>query len=185
MSRAMPLALELARLDHKLIKDVLDVLSTELAVHSLHHLRTSLRMEVALIDPKGIGCAEAVDEMTEWVPWERRFLMERVDCYTRLQHPKLALAKAELEDYLDDAGMDFGGDLRPDPPLPPRDVATLDKPRSAASIAPPPPTSAPTTTPSASASTAPTAAPTSAPTAKAKTGASGSAPPPPSGAGKK
>ena len=45
-------------------------------------------------------CAEAIESVEPWVPWDDQFLPERVECYERVGSPHLQRARDDLAEYL-------------------------------------------------------------------------------------
>ena len=113
MGRAIGLAGEAAVRESSLAGRVYASLKDEfaLSLHRSARLRTALGVALRL---EGTECVDAVGEFGPFFPWLEDVLTERVRCYERANHPKLAQAKAELEAFSADGGTDFSEAIRPE-----------------------------------------------------------------------
>jgi spermidine synthase len=118
MRRVMLMALDIASADRSLYPRLEAALREEMALSSLRQLRLDLYLDLT----SGFGapedCVRAIAQYGRWFPWREPLLRQRVRCYENAQRAELASARAELDRFLADAGVDFGAAVRPDRPLP-------------------------------------------------------------------
>ncbi len=108
MGRALEVAVHVAAHDPALGQRLYDVLKTPFAVHALNDQRkTRALMIAAKLDFKRL-CAEALEPLEPYVPWNREFLANRARCYRETGHPRAADAKEELTAFLRDEPVPFG-----------------------------------------------------------------------------
>ena len=113
LARVLPYGTELAKRKPEHIAELFDLLEPHFALDQLEYLRLSMRLDLGMLaaesDPS--LCVAAIAEQSPFVPWERDFLLRRIDCYERADHPGLAAARADLAAYDADEPVPFGRDL--------------------------------------------------------------------------
>ena len=72
---------------------------TSFSVAALRHQRERLRFHIALLGADPALCVQALAPLEPNVPWDRRFLLERVACYGRAHHPLEAAAREDFAEY--------------------------------------------------------------------------------------
>ncbi len=107
LSRAMALIVPVAQLDESLVPAMREALGQDLAVSTMRYLREDILIELAVLVEDHEGCARAHDVFEPWVPWNDAFLQRRLECYEKAHDPRLARARAELEDFRRDSGSSF------------------------------------------------------------------------------
>lgn len=103
LRRALELAVELAASDPRFGPGLLDALAQPFVVRLLDEDRRRARLEVAAHTDFTGRCVDAFAPFEPWVPWERRFLERRAECYRNHDHPLAQRAHEELEAYVDRA----------------------------------------------------------------------------------
>ncbi len=103
LGRALELAVEVTAAEPRLGPPVLDALAEPFVVRLLDEDRRRARLEVAAHTDFSTHCSSAFAPFEPWVPWERRFLERRADCYGTHDHPLAERAQEELEAFLDKA----------------------------------------------------------------------------------
>jgi spermidine synthase len=124
MNRTLPLALALAQGNKALGPQMVELLTPRLNVDSLTYQTRSLRLELGLLGADPAACVQAIADEGPWVPWERGFLQQRVDCYKRAKHPDLGRAESDLRDFAAGEHVDFGVSLPAAPKAATRAQAT-------------------------------------------------------------
>jgi spermidine synthase len=56
-------------------------------------------------------CAPTLAPLEPHVPWQQDFLLARLRCYQKVQHPLLGRAKSDVDEFLREEAMMFGRDL--------------------------------------------------------------------------
>ena len=108
MNRTLPLALALAQGNKALAPQMVELLTPRLNVDSLTYQTRSLRLELGLLGTDPSPCVQAIADEGPWVPWERGFLQQRVDCYKKAKRPDLARAESELREFAAGEHVEFG-----------------------------------------------------------------------------
>ncbi len=116
VSRAFALIASLTQSDPVVGRRVYDLLRTPFAVSAFEPLRVRTLLSLAFGLDRGSRCAEALAVVEPYVPWNKRFLMERFACYERVKHPLAARARADLIEFVSAAAVPFGLGLIPDEP---------------------------------------------------------------------
>jgi hypothetical protein len=109
IKRSLPgVALSLSRQAPATSAKLAVLLAQPLSANVHDDRRRRLRFELAMRSGDATLCAEALQELEPHIPWRRRFLEQRVDCYRRGGHPRASLAEAELRRFESDAPEPFG-----------------------------------------------------------------------------
>lgn len=114
MSSALAYLPDIAKSEPTLTDDILDVLSTDLVMFSLHYYRVDLRLEISIATRRPDVCVDALREVGPHFPWEEAFLKKRIDCLVLAGDPREREARADLAELMAGTGIDFGADLRPE-----------------------------------------------------------------------
>jgi hypothetical protein len=113
MSRALDVAVSIAAQDQSAGRRLYDAIRTPFAVAMLDEERKQKALGIAAaLDFTGL-CAQALEPLEPWVPWEHDFLVSRARCYQDAGHPKAALARDELIVFLQDEPMPLANRLMP------------------------------------------------------------------------
>jgi spermidine synthase len=115
MGRTLELAGRVAAHDHAVGQRLYDVLKSPFAVHVLNDDRkTRALMIAAALDFKRL-CAEALEPLEPYVPWNREFLANRARCYRDTGHPRATQAMEELTAFLREEPVSFAYGLATPP----------------------------------------------------------------------
>jgi hypothetical protein len=98
-------------------------LSEPFAARAVDEDRRLAAYEIASRSGLAPECARLVAEFEPWVPWTREFLETRAACYEAVGHPRAALARGELREFLRAEPPTFGAGLQPQPAPPVRQGA--------------------------------------------------------------
>jgi spermidine synthase len=100
MTRALALTRRLATQHPELAPALFDALAEPFAVRALDDGRLLARAAIGLTPGLEPRCAAALTELEPNAPWERDFLEQRVQCYSRVHHPLEARARADLDTFI-------------------------------------------------------------------------------------
>jgi spermidine synthase len=99
MSRQLEVAAQLGTANADLALRLYSVLKTPFSAAILDQQRRMIAFKLAT----HLGysyCVEALQSLEPYVPWERDVLFDRLACYRRADHRKVARARADLDAYL-------------------------------------------------------------------------------------
>ncbi len=113
MSSVLAYLPDIARAHPELADEILDVLSTGLAMHALHYYRIDLRLDIGLIAGRVDACMAALEEIGPHFPWEVEHLNKRVRCLELAGDVRVAGARADLAELEAASGAELGADLGP------------------------------------------------------------------------
>lgn len=114
MERLLQLAAEVARAAPDVGRDVFRALSEPFVLEMMSEVRRATLLDVAHhVDFPGL-CRAALDAWGTWIPWEERFLRQRVRCYEQLEHPLAAAARRDLLRFLDREPLPLASGLEPE-----------------------------------------------------------------------
>jgi predicted membrane-bound spermidine synthase len=131
MRRAMMLTLDLVDAKRTLYAAVEATLRHDFVASSLRFDRLDVLLELTLRFGKG-ECVDAIAAYGPHYPWRESALRKRVQCYATQGHAALASAQAELDEFLNDGGVDFAAEIKPDRPIP--NIKVAPSPSSSAVI---------------------------------------------------
>jgi spermidine synthase len=119
MARMPDVVAQLAKQDKAAGKRLYAALRQPFSVEVLNDRRVAAALEIAFkVDSQQL-CAEALQPLEPYVPWNRAFLSRRARCYRETGHPLAALAEAELLTFLRDEPAPFAQGLAAPPSAPP------------------------------------------------------------------
>jgi spermidine synthase len=87
------------------------ILREPFAANVQRDVRHRIRFQLALPMSEPTACVEALKWLEPHTPWERTFLEKRLACYERAGHPRAAVARTELTEFLADSGISLADDL--------------------------------------------------------------------------
>jgi len=102
MQRAIEVAQAVAREapEKTLARRLYQALSESFAVYLLNQSRLRCRLDIALDLGDRELLKDAFEAFEPHVPWQRRFLEKRLDCYRHLADPRTAKAERDLQQFL-------------------------------------------------------------------------------------
>ena len=102
MERVLDVATQLAKQDKAAGRRLYAALQKPFSVYVLNDKRTAVALEIAAkVDFQQL-CAEALQPMEPYVPWNRQFLSDRARCYRETGHPLAAQAQADVITFVRD-----------------------------------------------------------------------------------
>jgi hypothetical protein len=111
MKRALELAIDLGRRDATVGQQLFAALQAPFAADLLPTERRRALVELAFALGGDKPCVDALSALEPDVPWRRRLLTRRFQCYQAAGHPLAPRAKSDLEAFLADARVPFAQGL--------------------------------------------------------------------------
>lgn len=100
MRRLLQLAAELAAARPGLGAELFVALQQPFALDMQGEVRRAVLFDIARSSDFDTLCLRAIEQYGEWIPWEERFLRERLRCLERHESPRADQARRDLESFL-------------------------------------------------------------------------------------
>ena len=114
MKRLLFLASEVARSEPTLATRLFDVLREPFVLYQMNELRRATLAEIGILDQSDVHCLAILESYGPWIPWDKRYLTERLRCLEANDRPEANRARRDLEDFLDVAPFPLAAGLGPD-----------------------------------------------------------------------
>jgi len=103
MKRLLQLAAELAGSQPQLGRALFAAMEEPFALDMEGEVRRAVLFDIARTSDFDTLCLSALEQYGEWVPWEERFLRERLRCLQQHDDPRSDQARRDLESFLAEA----------------------------------------------------------------------------------
>lgn len=100
MQRLLQLAAELATSHPELGPALFAAMEDPFALDMEGEVRRAVLFDIARSSDFDALCLSALEQYGEWVPWDERFLRERLHCFQQHDDPRSAQARRDLESFL-------------------------------------------------------------------------------------
>jgi len=115
MTRLLILATQLVDEEPTLGPRVFDALEQPFAVNLLSELRRAALFDIAGLTGSDDLCLRALEVYGPWIPWQERFLKDRLRCLESNDHPLAGQARLDLQEFLEVAPFRLETGLQPEP----------------------------------------------------------------------